>query len=95
MTKSYVESAQKQFESLKTDVTSKSIGFLTLINSLSAGAVIIGLLQSDESLVFTKVGLVYAIVLVVIGVSMNKILDLASRRQKYDVTDVAYEKIKQ
>jgi len=94
MTKSYVEGAQKQFESLKTDVTSKSIGFLTLINSLSAGAVIIGLLQSDESLVFTKVGLTYAIVLVIIGLSMNKILDLASQRQKFDVTDVEYEKIK-
>ncbi|MBQ6396492.1 hypothetical protein IJH89_02825 [Candidatus Saccharibacteria bacterium] len=91
MTKNYVENAQKQFDGLKADVTSKSVDSLTVVTSMSAGAAIIGLLQSEVP-EFTTSGLIYVAILIVVGYSANKILSLVSNKQKYDVTDVEYEK---
>lgn len=91
MTKNYVTSAQKQFEGLKADVTSKSVTSLTIVTTISAGAAIIGLLTAQVP-TFTWTGIIYVAVLAVLGWSANKILSLISNRQKYDVTDVEYEK---
>lgn len=91
MTKNYVESAQKQFEGLKADVTSKSVDSLTVVTSMSAGAAIIGLLQAEVP-DFTISGAVYVAILAVVGWGANRVLKFVSNRQKYDVTDVEYEK---
>ena len=91
MTKNYVVAAQKQFEGLKQDVTSKSVSSLTIVTSMSAGAALIGLFQSSKP-EFTWFGAVYFFVLALIGWGANKILSAISNRQKYDVTDVEYEK---
>ena len=91
MTKHYVEDAQKQFDSLKSDVTSKSVESLTVVTSMSAAAAVIGLLQTEVPQ-FTSTGLIYVVVLAVVGYGANKLLSYVSERQKYDVTDVDYEK---
>lgn len=91
MTKNYVTAAQKQFESLKTDITSKSVDSLTIVTSMSAGAAILGLFQNSAP-EFTLFGFVYFIILAAIGWLSQKILSSVSRRQKYDVTDIDYER---
>lgn len=91
MTKHYVEDAQKQFDGLKSDVTSKSVESLTVVTSMSAAAAVIGLLQTEVPQ-FTSTGLIYVVVLALVGYGANKLLSYVSERQKYDVTDVDYEK---
>ena len=91
MTENYVRDAQKQFENLKSDVTSKSVTSLTIVTSMSAGAAILSLFTESEP-EFTTFGFIYFFVLALIGWSAQKILSIIGNRQKYDVTDVEYEK---
>lgn len=91
MTKSYVTSAQKLFEGLKQDVTSKSVDSLTIVTSMSAGASIIGLLTNSAPEI-TTFGIVYFFILAVLGWSSTKILGAISSKRKYEVSDVEYEK---
>lgn len=91
MTQNYVSSAQKQFEGIKSDVTSKSVNSLTIVTSMSAGAAIIGLFQESKP-EFTVFGIIYFFILALIGWGSQKLLHYISNRQKYDVTDIEYEK---
>lgn len=91
MTQNYVESAQKQFESLKTDVTSKSVDSLTIVTSMSAGAAILGLFQSAKP-EFSLFGVIYFFILAIVGWGSQKVLTIISNKQKYEVTDIEYEK---
>ena len=91
MTQNYVQAAQRQFEGIKSDVTSKSVSSLTIVTSMSAGAAILGLFQNSKP-EFTMFGVLYFFILAVIGWSSNKILKAISSKQKYDVTDIEYEK---
>lgn len=91
MTQNYVSSAQKQFASIKSDVTNKSVNSLTIVTSMSAGAAIIGLFQKSKP-TFTTFGIIYFFVLALIGWGSQKILKTISKKQKYNVTDVEYEK---
>ncbi|MBR1417242.1 MAG: hypothetical protein IJ572_05435 [Bacilli bacterium] len=91
MTQNYVTSAQKQFANLKSDVTSKSVNSLTIVTSMSAGAAILGLFQKSKP-TFTLFGVVYFFILALIGWGSQKILSFISNKQKYDVTDIDYEK---
>lgn len=93
MTQNYVISAQKQFNSIRDDITSKSIDSLTIVTSMSAGAAILGLFQGSAP-EFTTSGLLYFIILAVIGYSARKILTYVTNHQKYDVSSVEYTKIK-
>ena len=90
MTQNYVTAAQKQFESLKADVTSKSVNSLTIVTSMSAGAAILGLFQKTKP-EFTMFGVIYFFILAFIGWGSQKLLTFISNKQKYDVTDVEYE----
>lgn len=90
MTQNYVSAAQKQFENLKSDVTSKSVNSLTIVTSMSAGAAILGLFQESKP-EFSVFGVVYFFILAFIGWGSQKLLNYISNRQKYDVTDVEYE----
>lgn len=91
MTKNYVSSAQKLFEGIKAEVTSKSVKNLTIVTSMSAGAAIIGLFTGSQPK-FSAFGLIYFVILVVIGWGSDKLLNYISRRQKYEVSDVEFEK---
>lgn len=91
MTKNYVSSAQKLFDGIKTDVTSKSVDSLTIVTSMSAGASIIGLL-TETAPDFTIFGVIYFFILALLGWSSTKILGAVSSRRKYEVSDVEYEK---
>ena len=91
MTKNYVSSAQKLFEGIKQDVTNKSVDSLTIVTSMSAGAAIIGLLTetAPELSIF---GVIYFFVLALVGWSSTKVLSAISRRRKYEVSDIEYDK---
>lgn len=91
MTKNYVSSAQKLFDGLKQDVTSKSVDSLTIVTSMSAGASIIGLL-TETAPEFTIFGVLYFFILAVLGWSSTRILGAISSRRKYEVSDIEYDK---
>lgn len=91
MTKNYVSSAQKLFDGIKSDVTSKSVDSLTIVTSMSAGASIIGLL-TETAPEFTIFGIIYFFLLALLGWGSTKILSAISSRRKYEVSDIEYEK---
>ncbi len=91
MTQNYVSAAQKQFENIKSDVTSKSVNSLTIVTSMSAGAALLNLF-TDSAPTFTIFGFVYFFILALIGWGSQKLLNYISNKQKYDVTDIEYEK---
>lgn len=91
MTQAHVSSAQKLFNSVKSDVTSKSLDSLTLVTSMSAGASIIGLLTNSAPDI-TIFGVVYFFALALLGYSSTKIMGAISRRRKYEVSDIDYDK---
>ncbi len=91
MTKNYVNSAQKLFDGLKADVTSKSVDSLTIVTSMSAGASIIGLLTNSAP-EFTLFGVLYFFLLAILGWGSTKVLGTISKNKKYEVSDIEYEK---
>lgn len=91
MTENYVRAAEKQFNGIRADVTSKSVNSLTIVTSMSAGAAILSLFTESEP-EFTVFGFVYFFILALIGWGSQKILTYIGNRQKYDVSDVEYEK---
>lgn len=91
MTQNYVNSALRQFEGLKSDVTSKSVESLTIVTSMSAGAALLSLFTESEP-EFTSFGFIYFFILALVGWGSQKLLTYIGNRQKYDVTDVEYEK---
>ena len=91
MTKSYVNSAQKLFDGLKSDITNKSVNNLTIITSMSAGATIIGLLTKSAP-EFSIFGLIYCVILGLIGWGSTKILKTISKTRKYEIKDIEYDK---
>ncbi len=91
MTKNYVASAQKLFEGIKQDVTNKSVDSLTIVTSMSAGAAIIGLL-TETAPEFTIFGVLYFFILAILGWFSTKILGTISKKRKYEVSDIEYDK---
>lgn len=91
MTKNYVNQASKLFSELQSEVTSKSIDNLTIVTSMGVGASLIGLF-TDSAPTFTSFGVIYFFVLALIGLSVNKLMSFISKRRKYDVSDIEYDK---
>lgn len=91
MTKNYVVSAQKLFDGIKQDVTSSSVKSLTIVTSMSAGAAILDLF-TESAPTFSTFGVFYFFILAVLGYSSNKILEAISKRKKYEISDIEYEK---
>ena len=91
MTQTYINSAQKLFNGLKSDVTSKSINSLTIVTSMSAGASIITLLTKSEPK-FTVFGVLYFFILAGLGWGSTKLLSFISQNRKYQVSDISYDK---
>lgn len=91
MTKNYVTSAQKLFEGIKSDVTSKSVESLTIVTSMSAGAALLELF-TESAPTFTVFGFIYFFALALLGWLSTKILSFVANRRKYEVSDIEYEK---
>ena len=91
MTKNYVTAAQKLFDGLKADVTSKSVESLTIVTSMSAGAALLDLFTSSAP-TFTAFGFVYFFILAFIGWGSTKLLSTIASKRKYEVSDIEYEK---
>lgn len=91
MTRTYVESAQRQFESLKTDMTNRSVDALTVVSSISAGACIMGLFQS-MTIDITSDGIISLVALAVVAWGAPKLLGFFSSRRKYEVSDIDIDK---
>lgn len=91
MTQTYVSSAQKLFNGLKSDVTSKSINSLTIVTSMSAGASIISLITKSEP-TFTVFGVIYFFILAIIGWGSTRFLSFVSKNRRYEIADESYDK---
>lgn len=91
MTKNYVTSAQKLFDSIKQDVTSSSIDSLTIVTSMSAGAAILSLFTESEP-EFTSFGFMYFFILALVGWVATKLLGKINEKRKYEISDIDYEK---
>ena len=91
MTQNHVSSAQKLFSSLTSSVTSRSVKGLTIVTSMTAGATIIDLFtKSKPSL--SWFGVVYFILLALIGWGSTKILNFFSTQKTYTISDSDYER---
>ena len=91
MTKNYVSSAQKLFDGIKSDVTSKSVESLTIVTSMSAGAALLDLF-TESAPTFTTFGFVYFFILALLGWGSTKILGAIASRRKYEISDIEYDK---
>ena len=91
MTKNYVSSAQKLFDGIKSDVTSKSVESLTIVTSMSAGAALLDLF-TESAPTFTAFGFVYFFILALLGWGSTKILGAIASRRKYEISDIEYDK---
>lgn len=91
MTKNYVQSAQKLFDGLKSDVQDKSISSLTIVTSMGVGASLIELFTASAP-EFHVFGFVYFFILALIGWLSNKILTKISTNKKYEISDIEYDK---
>lgn len=91
MTKNYVNSAQKLFDSLKSDITSKSVESLTIVSAMSAGAALLDLF-TESAPTFSLFGILYFFILALIGWGSTKILSFISSSRKYEIADMEYDK---
>lgn len=91
MTQNYVSSAQKLFAGIKSDVTSSSVDNLTIVSAMGAGASIIGLL-TESAPEFTTFGVIYFFALAALGWASTKLLGTISRKRKYEISDIEYDK---
>lgn len=91
MTKDYVVSAQKLFNGIKSDVTNSSVSSLTIVTAMGTGASIIGLI-TDSAPTFTIFGVIYFFALALLGWGATKLLAFIARTQKYEVSDIEYDK---
>lgn len=87
MTRNYVNSALKLFDSIKQDVTSSSINSLTIVTSMSAGAAILSLFTESEP-EFTSFGFLYFFILAFVGWAATKLLAMVNQKRKYEISDV-------
>ncbi len=91
MTKNYVNSAMKLFSDLSSDVTSQSIDNLTIVTSMGVGASLLGLF-TESAPSFTVFGVAYFFILAIIGYTVNKLMGTISRKKKYEISDIDYDK---
>ena len=91
MTQNHVSSAQKLFSSLSASVTSRSVKGLTIVTSMTAGAAIIDLFTKSKP-TLSWFGLVYFVLLALIGWGSTKVLNFFSTQKTYTISDSDYEK---
>jgi hypothetical protein len=92
LTQKYVDSAVKIFSDLQAKSTSNSVNNLTVVTSMGVGATLIGLFTTNSVPEFTAFGLVYFLVLALIGYSVNKVMRWYYRRRTYEVSAIELDK---
>lgn len=91
MTQTHLSSAKTLFNGIKSDVTNSSVDNLTVVTSMSAGAALLGLL--DNSIPTINVtGMLYFIILAIVGWVSTKVLGYISTNRKYEISDIEYDK---
>jgi len=91
MTKNYLNSAEKLFDSLASQVTEKSFKSLTIVTSMGVGASLIDLF-TESAPKFSSFGFVYFLILALIGWGSNKVMKLINENRKYEISDIEYDK---
>ena len=91
MTKNYLNSAEKLFDDLSSQVTEKSLGSLTIVTSMGVGASLIDLFTESEPS-FSSFGFIYFLILALIGWTVNKIMKFIQENRKYEISDIEYDK---
>jgi len=91
MTKNYVSSAVKLFESLQAQSTNNSIQSLTVVTSMGVGASIIGLF-SQKLPTFTTFGMLYFLALACVGYTTNRVMKSIAMKKMYKIKDVEIAK---
>lgn len=91
MTQTYVSAAKSAIKDVKSDVTDNSINNLAIVTSMSAGASILGLFNESKP-TFDAWGIVYFIILAIIGWVTTKVLSFIKTHKKYEVSDMDYDK---
>lgn len=92
LTQKYVASAAQVFGDLQAKSTSNSVKNLTVVTSMGVGATLIGLFSKTSAPEFTVFGLMYFVMLAVLGYSVNKFMSWYYMRKQYGIKDVALAK---
>lgn len=92
LTQKYVGSASKLFGDLQAKSTSNSVKNLTVVTSMGVGATLIGLFSKTSAPEFTVFGLMYFVILAVVGYSVNKFMKWYYTQKKYGISDVELAK---
>ncbi|NTV30887.1 hypothetical protein HGA91_02820 [candidate division WWE3 bacterium] len=92
MTKNYVNSALQLFTDLQSQVTQSSVENLTVVTTIGVGATLIGLFTTTSVPELTVFGLMYVIILGLIGFSANHLINWISTRRSYKISDIEYDK---
>ena len=91
MTKNYLSSAEKLFDSLESKITEKSVNNLTIVTSMGVGASLIDLF-TESTPTFSTFGFIYFFALAIIGYGVNKMMKIISENRKYEISDIEYDK---
>ena len=91
MTKNYLSSAEKLFDSLESKITEKSVNNLTIVTSMGVGASLIDLF-TESAPTFSMFGIVYFFALAFVGFGVNKLMTTISKNRKYEISDIEYDK---
>lgn len=91
MTKSYVESALSLFSDIQAESTQHSLESLAIITSMGVGATLIGLF-TEQTPTFTRFGVFYFLILVIIGYTTNTILKKVFQNKIYKIKEAKITK---
>lgn len=92
MTKNYVNASLSLFSSLQTQVTANNVKNLTVVTSMGVGATLIGLFTTSSIPKFTTFGLLYFLILALIGYVADGLTKHFYRRKIYKISDIDYDK---
>lgn len=87
MTKNYVSSALVLFSEIQAKSTENSVKNLTVITSMGVGASLIGLFTAKKFPEFTWFGVLYFVILALVGFFANKMMQGVNIRRKYEIND--------
>lgn len=87
MTSKYVDTTLKLFEGIQAKSTEASVKNLAVITAVGVGATLIGLFTQKKP-EFTSFGVLYFILLLVVGYSADKFLKWIYKRRMYTIKDI-------
>lgn len=88
MTQNYVNSALQLFSEIQAKTTNNSVTNLIIVTSVGVGATLLGLFTKTQLPAFTLTGVGYFIILLIIGVSANKITRKVAEKRVYKINDI-------